>query len=354
MKVRDGIVLFKGKTSRNLLLHPMVSNAYFLEDGDEVILFDPSCGKEIAKRIEGYIHKRREAQTSWKKAVIIAGHSHMDHANNFYLSDKLGANETHIYVHASGFKNGEVMNEPVSFFTSAVEESNKYYPFYSCVFAPTSLLLYPIKILSKASYPLAVRVFSRLGALPWPPPVNGSTRPEPLKEEDARIFNISGNEVKGWQLGNKIILSTPGHSPCSVSLFWPEQKALFISDADWFGNPVFVSSSLKGCKSSLEMMKKITQAGEVELLLPGHGEVIEGAENIVSHIDYCIQRLETMRSEVLSAHQAYNEKNVLKLTEILVNEYTLFKTLKRYNYPKDVILVPNIVTVCLKEEGIIA
>jgi hypothetical protein len=59
MKVRDDIVFFEGRISNNNILRSMVSNAYFLEDGDEVILFDPSCGKEIAKRIEVYIRKRR-------------------------------------------------------------------------------------------------------------------------------------------------------------------------------------------------------------------------------------------------------------------------------------------------------
>ena len=51
MQVRDGIVLFQGSISTNVLIKPMVSNAYLLEDGDEIVLFDPSCGKEIAGRL---------------------------------------------------------------------------------------------------------------------------------------------------------------------------------------------------------------------------------------------------------------------------------------------------------------
>ena len=34
----------------------------------------------------------------------------MDHANNFYLSDVIGAPESHIYVHESGFQDGRVKN----------------------------------------------------------------------------------------------------------------------------------------------------------------------------------------------------------------------------------------------------
>jgi glyoxylase-like metal-dependent hydrolase (beta-lactamase superfamily II) len=354
MKVRDDIVFFEGKISHSLMMKPMVSNAYFVEDGDEVILFDPSCGKEIAQRIEAYIHKRREAGARWRSAVLIAGHSHMDHANNFYLSDVIGAEETHIYVHESGFRNGIVMNEPISFNRSKIEESKKYYNTYLSVYGPAMLLAYPLVILDKLSPTLAAKLFSRLIALPWPTPVNGDTNPEPLREEDAQMVDLGAIKSKGWRLGNKVILATPGHSPCSVSLFCPEIKAIFISDADWYGNPVFVSSSLKDCISSLEMMKRLTEAGKVGLFLPAHGEVKEGGENILNHLDSCIKHLETIRDEVLSAYRSYNEKDIIRLTKILVNKYPLFRTLKQSQYPKAVVFIHNMVTVCLKEEGILA
>ena len=125
VKIRDGIVMFEGKWSRHLLLESMTSSIYFLEDGDELIIFDTSCGKEIAKRVEAHIRNRRKAKAEWKKAILIAGHSHMDHANNFHLSDVIGAEETHIYVHERGFRDGTVMNEPVAVFRSLIEECKK-------------------------------------------------------------------------------------------------------------------------------------------------------------------------------------------------------------------------------------
>jgi hypothetical protein len=130
----------------------------------------------------------------------------------------IGAEDTHIYVHEKGFRNGIVMNEPVTFIRNMVEESKKYYNSYLSVSGPAILFMYPIVILDKVSSTLAAKVFSRLGALAWPPPVNGSTKPEPLKQEDMQIVDLGVIEVKGWRLGNKVILATPGHSPCSVSL----------------------------------------------------------------------------------------------------------------------------------------
>ena len=125
--IRNGIVLFKGEISRHLMLYPMVSHTYFLEDGDEVIIFDPSCGKKIANRIEAHIRKRLEAKAEWMKAILIAGHSHLDHANNFYLSDVIGARETHVYVHETGFQGGKVMNEPTAFI-----EKGHFFMIVSC------------------------------------------------------------------------------------------------------------------------------------------------------------------------------------------------------------------------------
>lgn len=178
MEGGDGIVFFEGSISRNCMQRPMVSNTYFLEDGDKMILFDPSCGKEIAKRIEAYIRNRREGKAEWRRAILIAGHSHMDHANDLYLSDVIGAEDTHIYVHERDFRNGTVMNEPVCFFKNRIEESKKFYNFYLGSLGPDILLAYPIMILDKVSSTLAAKVMGRLGALPWPPPVNEQRCPD--------------------------------------------------------------------------------------------------------------------------------------------------------------------------------
>ncbi|MCU0614787.1 MAG: MBL fold metallo-hydrolase, partial [Desulfobacterales bacterium] len=159
---------------------------------------------------------------------------------------------------------------------------------------------------------------------------------------------------KGWKVGSKFILPTPGHSACSVSLFWPEKKALCVSDADWFGNPVFASSSLKDCISSLEKIKALTEAGKINLFLPAHGQVKEGTAQILSHLTFHIRRLEVIRNEVLTAYRTSGEiTNVRKLTKILTRESPLFKSMKVVNYPRLVVFVNNAVAVCLREEGIL-
>ena len=354
VKIKDGIVLFSGKMSRHLMLEPIVSNTYLLEDEKEIFLFDPSCGKKIAKSVASYMRKRCMAGIKWEKAVFIAGHSHIDHANNFYLSDLTGAKKTRIYVHESGFKDGRVMNEPAAFIRNMIKESKKYYNPYLAFSFPYNLFMYPFALLDLFFPDLAVKLFSRIGALPWPGPVNGKIRPEPFRHDDAEMMDFDNIRIKGWRLGSKIVLSTPGHSPCSVSLLCPEKKALFISDADWLGNPVFMSSSMRDCIDSLEKIKELTRTGRVELLLPAHGRVKDGRERIMEHLGFLIHRLKLMRSEVLSVYQSSGRvKDVRGLTRSLVRESPLFKTFKLINYPRFVLFVHNVVAVCLKEEGII-
>ncbi len=350
-EIQGGIVLFKGRLSGNHLVSPITSNTYFLEDGDEVVIFDPSSGKDIAKGIEAYIRKRLKAGVQWERAFIIAGHSHLDHANNFYLHDVLGVPETHILVHESGFHQGRVKNLPRPFIEHIAEESSRYYnPYLSFTF-PYSFMVAPLAALHIVSPYLARKIFAIIGSVPWPNPADGSLHPEPLREADMRILDVGEFEVQGWSVGNMIILPTPGHSSCSVSLFWPEKKALCISDADWIGNPVFPSSSVKESMLSLKMIKALTEAGKVELLLPAHGQVKEGREHIIKYIEFHVRWLEVMRNEVLTAYRSCGGmKDILKLTRFLTRESPLFRMLKLANYPRMIVFVHNVVAACLKEE----
>jgi glyoxylase-like metal-dependent hydrolase (beta-lactamase superfamily II) len=351
--IRDGIVQFQGKISRNLLLESMVSHTYWLEDGDEIVIFDPSCGRAIANAIEAYIQGQR-AHAAWKRAIVLAGHSHMDHANNFYLADLLGAEETHVYVHGSGFdESGRVLNEPYGLYTKVIEQWSAHYNPYRAFYAPYSWITAPFAALHALSPYLARTLFSGVGAIPWPRPRNGSIAPEPLREDDLEVIDLGGLEVQGWRLGKKIVLPTPGHSPCSVSLFWPEKEALFASDADFVGNPVFLSCSMSDYLSSFETMRALTAAGHVDLLLPAHGLVKKGRDQILSCLAFHIRRLEVMRDEVWAAYRATGEKDVHKLTQYLIRESPLFRMLKLANYPRLVVFGHNVVALCLRDEGIL-
>lgn len=201
LQIRQDILFFEGKISRNMMVDPMVSHTYFLEDGDQVIVFDPSCGKDIGGRVEEHIQERRRASASWNRAFLIAGHSHLDHAGNFYLADVIGAPETHVYVHERGFRNGRVMNEPAPFVKDVIQESNKYYNMYLSFFFPYNLFLSPFAAIDMFSSDLAAILFSTLGSLPSAQPNNGSAHPEPLREADKRQLELGGIKLEGCKTG---------------------------------------------------------------------------------------------------------------------------------------------------------
>lgn len=89
-----------------------------------------------------------------------------------------------------------------------------------------------------------------------------------LKEGDISINNV---ELK--------VLHTPGHSPGSISLYLPAIKLLFTGDLVFKGG--IGRTDLPGSNSSLlkESLKKLKEF-EIEWLLPGHGDIISGAEEV--------------------------------------------------------------------------
>jgi len=333
----------------------MVSNAYLLESEDHVILFDPSCGRRIARRIDTHVRSQRQAGAYWSRAHVVAGHSHMDHAGNLSLTSVFGAEESHVVVHERGFSNGHVRNKPRPFIERELGESRDYYNIYLALAFPYRLLMLPLAAVDVISRRIALKAFAATAALPWPRPASESAQPEPLRENALQTAVIGGERLKAWPLGDTFILPTPGHSPCSVSLVWPAKRILLVSDADWLGNPVFVSSSLRDSISSLQTLRSLIEGAGIDLLCPAHGEPKEGTREILAHLDFRIQRLQVIRDEILSAFEASGgDQDIRRLTRLLVATSPFFKAMRLLDYPNLVVMVHNVVTVCLREEGILS
>jgi len=84
------------------------------------------------------------------------------------------------------------------------------------------------------------------------------------------------------------VYQTPGHSPGSLSIHWPERKVLFTGDLVFYkgiGRTDFPGGNSKLIRESLERMSRL----ETELLLPGHGEVVRGKEMVLQNFDFIRQ-----------------------------------------------------------------
>ena len=96
------------------------------------------------------------------------------------------------------------------------------------------------------------------------------------------FFLTEGNlSLNGLDLD---IIHTPGHSPGSVSLYWPQQKALFTGDLifkEGVGRTDLPGGDGSQLKESIKRLKNLN----VEWLLSGHGEVIAGSENVKKNFE---------------------------------------------------------------------
>jgi len=91
-------------------------------------------------------------------------------------------------------------------------------------------------------------------------------------------------------LGEKTfhIYQTPGHSPGSLSIYWPERKVLFTGDLIFYGSigrTDFLGGNSKLLMESIERLSDL----DTEILLPGHGEIVMGRKMVLQNYEFIRQ-----------------------------------------------------------------
>jgi glyoxylase-like metal-dependent hydrolase (beta-lactamase superfamily II) len=75
------------------------------------------------------------------------------------------------------------------------------------------------------------------------------------------------------------VIHSPGHSPGSICLYSPEEKALFCGDVVFqqgLGRTDLPGGNGEQLKESIKRLSQL----DVEHLLPGHGDMVSGAESV--------------------------------------------------------------------------
>ncbi len=86
------------------------------------------------------------------------------------------------------------------------------------------------------------------------------------------------------------IFHTPGHSPGSISIYWPDRKVLFTGDVifeDSFGRTDLPGGNGSQIKESIKMLSEL----DVEWMLPGHGPIISDSNSVSANFKNVINSL---------------------------------------------------------------
>ncbi|HIH40028.1 MAG TPA: MBL fold metallo-hydrolase [Halobacteria archaeon] len=84
------------------------------------------------------------------------------------------------------------------------------------------------------------------------------------------------------------ILHTPGHSPESISLYIPGLKILLCGDLVFkqgVGRVDLIGGNAEKLKESINNVSTL----DIEHLLPGHGPIIKGSDNVKKNFSYIIR-----------------------------------------------------------------
>jgi len=84
------------------------------------------------------------------------------------------------------------------------------------------------------------------------------------------------------------VYQTPGHSPGSLSIYWPERKVLITGDLIFYGGvgrTDFLEGNSKLLMESIERLSEL----DTEILLPGHGEIVLGREMVLQNFEFVRQ-----------------------------------------------------------------
>ena len=102
---------------------------------------------------------------------------------------------------------------------------------------------------------------------------------EALGVSDARVdILLREGELKIGNLDFQVI-GTPGHSPGSICIYWPDKKVLFTGDVVFkqgIGRTDLPAGNGQQLKESIKRISGL----EVDYLLPGHGDIISGNANV--------------------------------------------------------------------------
>ena len=259
------------------------SNSYLAMAGGTLYIMDSGLGRLHRRLLLEAVARFPQAE----RAILVNTHWHLDHAGN-----------------------GMILNE----LRHKVAEVGYYVPEVAKGFMQNF----------KESANVGVEVDMAIADAEW------------LKESDKEKFDFDGVAFSGWKIGDLYLLSTPGHSPDSVSLYLKEAKAIFPGDLVWYVNPNVTEGSIDSLLQSIARFKRLVAVEGIDYMGLAHFLPIEGRERILDYVsEYeaketaLVSRLEDVvagsdRVSVDECLEKLRESNHPAITEALEINYPHF------------------------------
>jgi len=180
----------------------------------------------------------------------------------------------------------------------------------------------------------------------------GLAKAEWLREGDKEEFHLGDVPFQGWKVEKAYLLSTPGHTPDSLSIYLKGEKALFTGDALWFVNPNVDDGSIDLSLQSAAKLKGLVQAEGISYLGVGHFSPIEGNKRIIDFISDYEEKEKALVSrlkEVVDANDGVSVDHCLDM--LRQSNHPAIKEALRINYPYFPSYLHRFIRVFLREKG---
>ncbi len=86
------------------------------------------------------------------------------------------------------------------------------------------------------------------------------------------------------------VISTPGHSPGGICLYWEEKKVLLSGDTVFYmgvGRTDLPGGDMEMLGKSIERLATL----DIEYLVPGHGQILQGSEGVRKNFDLILSQV---------------------------------------------------------------
>jgi glyoxylase-like metal-dependent hydrolase (beta-lactamase superfamily II) len=230
-----------------------VGNAILYRDGDTLYVIDTGATTSFQPPLRKAIDRLRP----FKKVVLIDSHGHPDHNGNNALVTQAGGAGTRHYMSEQDFS---IADDLTGWLQKAFEVIDGYAPGYSDPPAESRDL---------------IKLFD---------PMEQSTDTRRAIESlPSRSVKVGDLRMQGWELGggDVVVLPTRGHTPGSLSFYFPKARVLHMADELNSFYPAFPEASADEVRKTFSSALAATKGNDVRVLTDGHTySVVRGADQV--------------------------------------------------------------------------